>query len=66
MSIPRLRICRTNSEDWRVHIEFPDATFEEVSGFRSEEEANEWIAIKFEDWMQLRQKVQGPDGAHSE
>jgi hypothetical protein len=54
--MPILQIRNTNGGDWSVHAEFPDGSFEEISGFKSENEANEWIANSLREWLDRRQK----------
>jgi hypothetical protein len=49
---PVLQVRHTdNSETWSVAATWPDGRFEEISGFQNESEANEWIANKFQDWV---------------
>ena len=43
-TMPVLQIRNVNGGSWSVHAEFPNGTFEDISGFRTENEANEWIA----------------------
>ena len=57
MKIPTLQIRNKNGGAWIVHAEFPDGTFEEISGFKSENEANEWIAQELQDWLDRREQV---------
>jgi hypothetical protein len=58
MTMPILQIRNTNGGDWRVHAEFPDGSFEEISGFKNENEANEWIANSLREWLEQREKGQ--------
>jgi len=58
MSMPVLQIRNTNGENWRVHAAFPDGSFEEIEGFKNENEANAWIADKLQDWLERREKGQ--------
>jgi hypothetical protein len=58
MNMPVLQIRNTNGGDWRVHAEFPDGSFEEISGFKNENEANEWIANSLREWLEQREKSQ--------
>lgn len=56
MNAPVLQIRNRNGGAWTVHAEFRDGSFEEISGFKSENEANEWIANKLPDWLEQRPK----------
>jgi hypothetical protein len=51
ITMPALQIRHCNGDDWRVHASFPDGSSEEISGFHTENEANAWIADKFQDWL---------------
>ena len=42
-----------------MHAEFPDGSFEEISGFRSENDANAWIAKDLQDWLDRREAAAG-------
>ena len=57
---PVLQIRRSESgKEISVAATWPDGRFEEIAGFESESEANEWIANKFQDWLdeqELRRK----------
>jgi hypothetical protein len=57
MTIPILQIRNKNGGAWVVHAEFPDGSFEEISGFKTENEANEWIARELQDWLDRREQV---------
>jgi hypothetical protein len=46
---------------WSVHAEFPDGSFEEISGFKTENEANEWIAKDLQDWLDRRERSKSGD-----
>jgi hypothetical protein len=54
ITMPALQVRNTNGADWRVHASFPDGSFEEISGFQTENEANTWIAEKLQDWLDQR------------
>jgi hypothetical protein len=56
MSMPILQIRNSNGGAWCVHAEFPDSSFEDVGGFRTENEANEWIAKDLQQWLEKREK----------
>jgi hypothetical protein len=55
-TMPILQLRRSNGDAWCVHAEFPDGTFEEVPGFKTENEANEWIAKELQHWLDERQR----------
>jgi hypothetical protein len=50
-SPPILQIRNTGEQDWSVAATWPDGRSEEISGFKNESEANEWIATKFQAWL---------------
>jgi hypothetical protein len=56
MTMPILQIRNSNGGAWCVHAEFPDGSFEDVGGFRTENEANEWIAKDLQQWLEKREK----------
>ena len=55
MAIPILQIRKTEAGAWAVHVEFPGGGFEEISGFKSENEANRWIAEELQEWLDRRE-----------
>ena len=48
---PVLQIRHSDGQDWFVAATWPDGRSEEIAGFKSELEANEWIANKFQAWL---------------
>jgi hypothetical protein len=53
-TVPKLQVRHSvtnHGEDWTVRATWDDGTFEEISGFQNEAEANDWIANKFEIWL---------------
>ena len=56
MSMPILQIRNSNGGAWSVHAEFPDGSVEDVGGFRTENEANEWIAKDLQQWLEKRER----------
>jgi hypothetical protein len=57
---PTLQIRHSASdqpEAWTVRATWEDGTFEEISGFRNEAEADDWIANKFEIWFEEVKKA---------
>ena len=61
MTVPVLQIRNKNGGAWSVHAEFPDGSFEEISGFRTENEANEWVAKELQDWLDRRERTKSND-----
>ena len=53
-TMPILQIRNTNGGSWCVHAEFPDGSFEDIGGFKSEDEANQWIARELQQWLDRR------------
>jgi hypothetical protein len=49
-----LQIRHNNGGAWTIHAEFPDGSVEEIPGFKSENEANEWIATDLQRWLDRR------------
>ena len=58
---PALQIRHSDGDDWWVAATWPDGRYEEIAGFKSELEANEWIARKFQEWLD-NQKNAGKGG----
>ena len=61
MTAPVLQIRNKNGGAWTVHAEFPDGSFEEISGFKTENEANEWVAKELQDWLDRRERSKSVD-----
>jgi hypothetical protein len=55
-TMPVLQIRNANGGAWRVRAEFPDGSFEEIDGFKTENDANEWIAKELQDWLDRRER----------
>jgi hypothetical protein len=53
-TMPILQIRNANGGAWTVHAEFPDGSSDEISGFRTESDANEWIATSLQQWLDQR------------
>ena len=49
--LPSLAVLHKGSRQWAVQATWSDGSQEEVSGFSSETDANEWITLKFQDWL---------------
>jgi hypothetical protein len=53
--IPTLQVSRHSAErDWRVVARWPDGRLEDIGRFKSELEANEWIAKHFQTWLEQK------------
>jgi hypothetical protein len=53
-TLPGLQVRKSDTdsgENWSVRATWEDGTFEEISGFQNEVEANEWITNKFQIWL---------------
>jgi hypothetical protein len=58
-SVPVLQIRHSEGHDWLVAATWPDGRYEEIAGFKNESEANEWIANKFQAWLDNQSDVPG-------
>jgi hypothetical protein len=59
-TVPNLQVCHSatsHGENWTVRATWDDGTFEEVTGFQNEVEANDWIANEFQIWLEEINKV---------
>jgi hypothetical protein len=57
-SVPVLQIRRAEGDDkWCIAATWPDGHFEQIAGFKSETDANEWIAKSFQEWLDHRKKA---------
>jgi hypothetical protein len=57
MSMPTLQVKKEAEDKYTVRATWPDGAFEEVSGFRSEREADDWITNKFPIWLEEQKKA---------
>jgi hypothetical protein len=55
-TMPSLQIRNSNGGSWHVHAQFPDGTADDIGGFKTENEANEWIAKELQRWLDEREK----------
>jgi hypothetical protein len=61
-SLPTLQVRHSDTSDgetWVVRATWEDGTFEEISGFRNEAEADDWITNKFQIWLDEINKARG-------
>jgi hypothetical protein len=56
-TIPVLQIRKFENGQWYVHAEFADGTVKEVKGFKTENEANEWVANDLQHWLDQRERT---------
>jgi hypothetical protein len=49
--MPVLQIRHADGKDWKVAATWPDGRFEELKGFKTESEANEWITHSLQAWL---------------
>jgi hypothetical protein len=56
-TLPALQIRHADGEDWCVAATWADGRVEEIAGFKSEVDANDWIASGFPAWLEERQKA---------
>jgi hypothetical protein len=55
LATPVLQIRRSDrGQEISVAATWPDGRCKEVGGFKTEAEANEWIARKFQEWMEAQ------------
>lgn len=51
MPRPVLQVRRSERSDWWVAATWPDGRSEAIRAFASESDANEWIAKRFQAWL---------------
>jgi hypothetical protein len=58
MATPVLQIRRSDGERDEISVAatWPDGRTQMIKGFRSESDANEWIASKFQEWLDQQQR----------
>ena len=57
-SVPVMQIRHTETGEWLVAAKWPDGTVEDIRGFATETDANEWIARELQAWLDHRNKEQ--------
>jgi hypothetical protein len=55
--MPILQIRHADGRAWKVAATWPDGRFEEIKGFKTESEANEWIAHSLQAWIDNSERV---------
>jgi hypothetical protein len=59
-ALPALQVRHSDTgggDSWTVRATWEDGTFEEIPGFQSELEANDWITNKFQIWVEELSKA---------
>jgi hypothetical protein len=59
--IPTLQVRHAEGEGWRVAARWPDGHVEDIADFKSELEANGWIAKDFQTWLETRKTAIKPN-----
>jgi hypothetical protein len=52
--IPVMQIRHSDTGDWLVAAKWPSGEVEDIKGFATESQANEWIAKELQAWLELR------------
>jgi hypothetical protein len=53
-TVPVMQIRHTETGEWLVAAKWPDGTVEDIRGFATETDANEWIAHELQSWLDGR------------
>jgi hypothetical protein len=53
---PILQIRHTENDEWFVAAKWPDGRTENIRGFKTESEANEWVANELQSWLDERKE----------
>ncbi len=62
MAVPVMQIRHDTSDRWWVAAKWPHGQIEDIMGFRTEGEANDWIANKLDQWLERRRnRKEQPD-----
>jgi hypothetical protein len=56
--IPVMQIRHTDTGDWLVAAKWPSGKVEDIKGFATESQANEWIAKELQAWLDQRHGAQ--------
>ncbi len=56
MTGPVMQIRHDTSDRWWVAAKWPHGQIEDIMGFRTESEANDWIATELDAWLEHRRK----------
>ena len=55
-TVPIMQVRHTKDDEWFVAAKWPDGATEDIRGFETESEANEWIANEMQSWLDVRKK----------
>jgi hypothetical protein len=55
-----LQVRHAEGEGWRVAARWPDGHVEDIGAFKTEVEANAWIAKDFQTWLETRRNGEQP------
>jgi hypothetical protein len=55
--IPVMQIRHTEKGEWFVAAKWPSGEVEDIRGFKSESDANEWIAKELQTWLDRRKEA---------
>jgi hypothetical protein len=60
MTMPRpvLQVRLSERSDWYVAATWPDGRSQKICAFKNESDANEWIAKKFQAWLDSQEGTQ--------
>ena len=56
MTAPIMQIRHDTHDTWWVAAKWPDGRTEDIKGFSSEADANEWIANELDRWLEQRKR----------
>jgi hypothetical protein len=59
-AIPTPQVRHAEGEGWGVAARWPDGHVEDIGAFKTELEANEWIAKHFQTWLETRRNGEQP------
>ena len=59
MTAPTIQVRKEAENKFTVRATWPDGAFEEMSGFTSEGEADDWITNKLPIWVEEQEKARG-------
>ena len=61
MTGPVMQIRHDPSDRWWVAAKWPHGQIEDILGFRTESEANDWIANELDTWLEHRRNEEKAD-----